>query len=74
MKRLILCCDGTWNKPDEEKNGRPLPTNVVRLAYRVAKRDGNVPQITYYDMGVGTGNVIDRFAGGVLGEGLEDNI
>ena len=74
MKRLILCCDGTWNKPDEEKNGRPIPTNVVRLAYRVAKRDGAVPQITYYDMGVGTGNVIDRLVGGVLGEGLEDNI
>ena len=74
MKRLILCCDGTWNKPDEEKNGRPIPTNVVRLAYRVAKRDGAVPQITYYDMGVGTGNVIDRLAGGVLGEGLEGNI
>lgn len=74
MKRLVLCCDGTWNKPDEEKDGRPVPTNVVRLAYRVAKNDGAVSQITYYDMGVGTGNLIDRLAGGVLGEGLEDNI
>lgn len=74
MKRLILCCDGTWNKPDEEKGGRPIPTNVVRLAYRVAKRDGDIPQIVYYDLGVGTGNFIDRIAGGVLGEGLEDNI
>jgi uncharacterized protein (DUF2235 family) len=74
MKRIVLCCDGTWNKPDEEKGGRPVPTNVVRLAYRVAKSDGTVPQITYYDLGVGTGNFIDRFAGGVLGEGLEDNI
>lgn len=74
MKRLVLCCDGTWNKPDEEKDGRPIPTNVVRLAYRVAKNDGAVAQITYYDMGVGTGNVIDRIAGGVLGDGLEENI
>ena len=74
MKRLILCCDGTWNKPDEEKDRRPIPTNVARLAYRVAKRDGDVPQATSYDMGVGTGNVIDRLAGGVLGAGLEYNI
>jgi len=74
MKRLVLCCDGTWNKPDEEKDGRPVPTNVVRLAYRVAKCDGPVPQIIYYDMGVGTGNFFDRISGGVLGDGLEDNI
>jgi len=74
MKRLVLCCDGTWNEPDKEKDGRPVPTNVVRLAYRVAKNDGKVAQITYYDLGVGTGNFFDRIAGGVLGEGLEDNI
>ena len=72
MKRLILCCDGTWNKPDKSKHN--VPTNVVRLAYRVAKRDEAIPQIVYYDLGVGTGNIIDRITGGVLGEGLEDNI
>jgi len=72
MKRLVLCCDGTWNKPD--KSSHHVPTNVVRLAYRVAKRDDAIPQIVYYDPGVGTGNIIDRITGGVLGEGLEDNI
>lgn len=74
MKRLVICCDGTWNKPDQEKNGRPVPTNVVKLAYRVAKSDGAIPQIIYYHPGVGTGNFLDRIIGGVLGEGLEDNI
>jgi len=74
MKRLILCCDGTWNKPDAEKDGHPIPTNVVRIAYRLAKRDGTIPQIVYYDLGVGTGNFFDRIVGGVLGKGLEDNI
>ena len=39
MKRLILCCDGTWNSADQERNGTPCPTNVVKLGYRVAKRD-----------------------------------
>lgn len=73
-KRLIVCCDGTWNSADQEHAGVPCPTNVVRLAYRVAKRDRDTPQIIYYDQGVGTGNLIDRYSGGALGEGLEDNI
>ena len=74
MKRLILCCDGTWNKADQEDNGVPCPTNVVKLGYRVAKRDGAIPQIVYYDQGVGSGNILDRYTGGAFGEGLEDNI
>jgi uncharacterized protein (DUF2235 family) len=75
MKRLVLCCDGTWNSADQESNGEPCPTNVVRLGYRVAKRDAaGVPQIVYYDQGVGTGNSIDRLTGGAIGQGLDDNI
>ncbi|HEX6559902.1 MAG TPA: DUF2235 domain-containing protein [Longimicrobiales bacterium] len=75
MKRLIVCCDGTWNRADQQSNGTPCPTNVVKLAYRVAKRDDHdVPQIVYYDQGVGTGNVLDRFSGGAFGSGLDDNI
>ena len=74
MKRLVICCDGTWNSADQQREGVPCPTNVVRLAYRAAKRAGSVPQILYYDQGVGTGNFVDRVSGGALGEGLEDNI
>jgi uncharacterized protein (DUF2235 family) len=74
MKRLILCCDGTWNSADQEHNAVPCPTNVVKIAYRIAKRDGATPQIIYYDQGVGTGNVLDRYSGGAFGQGLEDNI
>ena len=40
MKRLILCCDGTWNTPDERDRGVPVPTNVVRIFNAVAPRDG----------------------------------
>lgn len=75
MKRLVLCCDGTWNRADQESNHEPCPTNVVRLGYRVAKRDpAGVAQIVYYDQGVGTGNTIDRITGGAIGKGLDDNI
>ena len=74
MKRIVLCCDGTWNSADQEANGAPCPTNVVKLGYRVAKRDGDVPQLIYYDQGVGTGNTLDRASGGAFGDGLEENI
>ncbi len=74
MKRLILCCDGTWNTADQRQNGTPCPTNVVKLACRIAKRDGPISQFIFYDQGVGTGNVLDRFSGGAFGDGLEDNI
>jgi len=78
VKRIVLCCDGTWNTADQEqpseKGGTPCPTNVVKLGYRLAKRDGDVAQVIYYDQGVGTGNLVDRLSGGAFGEGLEDNI
>jgi uncharacterized protein (DUF2235 family) len=75
MKRLIVCSDGTWNRADQEHNGTPCPTNVVKLAYRIAKRDAaGVSQVIFYDQGVGTGNAVDRLTGGAFGDGLEDNI
>lgn len=74
MKRLILCCDGTWNKADQEDKGVPCPTNVVRISCRIAKADTTTPQIIYYDQGVGTGNILDRYSGGAFGNGIEDNI
>jgi uncharacterized protein (DUF2235 family) len=75
MKRLILCCDGTWNSADQERNGRPCPTNVLKLATRIANRDAaGVTQVIFYEQGVGTGNALDRLTGGAFGQGLENNI
>ncbi len=34
MKHLIVCCDGTWNNPEQEENGVPAPTNVFKLYSR----------------------------------------
>lgn len=75
MKRLILCCDGTWNRADQETKGKPCPTNVIKIAYRLCKHasDGT-QQLIYYDQGVGTGDWLDRLEGGATGAGLEDNI
>ena len=68
MKRLIVCCDGTWNKLDTK-----CPTNVVRLAQAVKRTasDG-VPQIVFYDEGIGVDS--NKIVGGVTGLGIDKNI
>ena len=70
MKRLVVCCDGSWNTPEMES-----PTNVVRLASAVRSRDADGhAQIVYYDEGVGTHGPIDRIVGGAMGAGLDFNV
>ena len=71
MRRLIACCDGTWNKPDS----RGGSTNVIRLARAIKAVDQRgISQIVYYHPGVGVGNVVDRWIGGGTGAGLSENL
>ena len=73
-KRIVVCCDGTWNTPDEQDNGKPSPTNVVKTARTVADRDsGGFRQLVYYIEGVGT-RWFDHLRGGAFGYGLSANI
>jgi len=72
-RRLIICCDGTWNWPQPA-----LETNVVRLL-RAIKSEAQPPhppvaQISYYQLGVGTGNILDRIVGGGAGIGLANSV
>ncbi|HET9069465.1 MAG TPA: DUF2235 domain-containing protein [Amaricoccus sp.] len=73
MKRIVIACDGTWNRLDARH-----PTNVAKLAQAVlpAGPDG-VAQVVCHLDGVGTGRgtgrlakAADRVLGGLLGEGL----
>ena len=32
MKRIVICCDGTWNTPDQKDRGVMRPINVVKRA------------------------------------------
>ncbi|MBX3669840.1 MAG: DUF2235 domain-containing protein [Rhodocyclaceae bacterium] len=76
MKNIVICCDGTWNTPDEQDNGVPTPTNVVRLHHALAVADkSGTGQHRYYHPGVGTGKSWwDKVIGGGTGKGLEANI
>ncbi len=70
-KRLIVCCDGTWNQPFQEEG----PTNIAKTVRAICPADErDVPQVVYYDPGVGTGNFVDRLIGGGLGVGLSQNV
>ena len=76
MKRIVICFDGTWNKPADENlpTERQVETNVCRFFRSIidAAADG-VRQVKWYDEGVGT-KWYDRFVGGAIGVGLEKNI
>jgi uncharacterized protein (DUF2235 family) len=74
MKRLVVCCDGTWNRPDHIDQGVAAPTNVAKLALALADQDeaGN-PQLLHYQAGVGTRRR-ERLLGGGFGVGLSRNV
>ena len=74
MKRLIVCCDGTWNRPDQIAQGVAAPTNVAKIALALADADdeGNT-QCVHYQAGVGTRRG-ERLLGGGLGVGLSRNV
>ncbi|OXM67445.1 MULTISPECIES: DUF2235 domain-containing protein [Amycolatopsis] len=68
-KRLVICCDGTWNTPDQ-----PAPTNVCRVALAVAPSDGaGREQRMFYHSGVGT-RPGERLWGGAFGFGLSRTV
>ena len=76
MANLVVCCDGTWNTPDQTDGGLPAPTNVPRLFNALAATDERGgEQKKYYHSGVGTdGGWWNRLVGGGSGQGLDNNI
>lgn len=72
-KRLVICCDGTWNRPDTAH-----VTNVEKIARTVEidlEQTDGVQQLVLYLSGVGSsGYVADRLLGGAFGFGLFNNI
>lgn len=76
MRRLVVCCDGTWNTP-----GQLAPSNVRRLynALVDTATDGQTEgreQLTRYQPGVGTvsGDLLGWLLGGATGFGLSREV
>jgi hypothetical protein len=76
MRNLVVCCDGTWNSPEQEQGGLPSPTNVVKLYNTLDNVDNDDnEQLKYYHSGVGVEDKLWRkIAGGAFGLGLSQNI
>lgn len=77
-KRIIICCDGTWQS--SVSNITNIPSNVTRLARYLAKSglddDGKeCQQLVYYHAGIGTsGSAFDAFRDGSTGSGFVGNV
>lgn len=74
FKRIVICCDGTWNNSDG--TNQP-PTNVTKLARCIKhvdnrKADNSIRQIVYYQSGIGSTSdtAIDRTFDGATGQGI----
>ncbi|MCX5045769.1 DUF2235 domain-containing protein [Aldersonia sp. NBC_00410] len=67
MKRLVVCCDGTWKSAEDQ-----YISNVEKIARAVRTRDDDgVAQIVHYVSGVGTGETrLGRLLAGATGAGL----
>lgn len=73
MNRLIVCCDGTWNTPDQIEEGVYTPTNVVKIFNAVdeSSKENNIEQIKYYHPGVGAEeNLLKKLKDGISGDGI----
>jgi len=85
-RKLVVCCDGTWNTPRNE-------TNIFRTYRFLRERLGNPAELTqktgvttcrghagdgtevllFYDRGIGT-DWFTRMLGGAAGVGLSENV
>ncbi|BES70988.1 DUF2235 domain-containing protein [Marinobacter nanhaiticus D15-8W] len=72
-KAIIVCCDGTWNRPETEAE-RVEPSNILKCTRALKAHSGRRDQVVYYDEGIGTAGGLDRWLGGFLGVGLSANL
>ena len=50
MKRIVICADGTWNRPEQDTS-KDAPTHVLKLAraIRPVAPDANNPKANNKD-------------------------
>lgn len=78
-KRLIVCCDGTWQSSVSGLTN--IPSNITRLSRAIARsgkdKDGKVwQQVVHYDAGIGTGDLsqAEKDRQGGFGIGFVGNV
>ena len=71
MANLVICADGTWNRPEEDVE-KDYPTNVLKLARAIRPSQGGVKQQVFYDWGLGSYH--SGISAGATGRGIHKNI
>lgn len=75
MKRVIVCCDGTWNEPDQRAGGAACPTNVVKFAALLPPEHDGVAQRVLYHRGIGADRLrFRRWIEGGTGLGISQTL
>jgi uncharacterized protein (DUF2235 family) len=71
MANIIICADGTWNRPEEDI-AKDFPSNVLKLARAIKPASGNLKQHVFYDWGLGSYH--SNISAGATGRGIHKNI
>ena len=71
MANIVVCADGTWNRPEEDL-AKDHPTNVLKLARGVSPEADGARQHVFYDWGLGSYH--DGAVAGATGRGIHKNI
>ncbi|MGM0521907.1 MAG: phospholipase effector Tle1 domain-containing protein, partial [Pseudomonadota bacterium] len=71
MAHIVVCADGTWNRPEEDLDN-DFPTNVLKLARAVTPQAEAIKQHVFYDWGLGSYH--NSLSAGATGVGLHKNI
>jgi len=71
MANIVICADGTWNRPEEDLE-EDHATNVLKLARAIAPKTRDTKQHVFYDWGLGSYH--NKVGAGVTGDGIHKNI
>ncbi|GEM_PF-743433 len=75
-KRIVLCCDGTWNDAKNKLEKQKTPSNVLKLVRAVLPLDefNNIPQVVYHNQGVSTLDSLNKYLGSKTSFGISKSI
>jgi uncharacterized protein (DUF2235 family) len=71
MANIVVCADGTWNRPEEDIE-KDHPTNVLKLARGISPGGNTSKQHVFYDWGLGSYH--SGLTAGATGRGIHKNI
>nr|WP_319549614.1 DUF2235 domain-containing protein [Desulfogranum marinum] len=71
MANIVICADGTWNRPEEDIE-KDFPTNVLKLSRSIKPAANGIKQHVFYDWGLGSYH--SNVSAGATGRGIHKNI